>query len=123
MAMRPLAFLLLFLGTLLVGCAHHQIQLDPPATQKEAFLLEHLPAPAPTENDEAWARNALDYLARSAGRGLEDSVDISAACGCVEGGDSGGGGGGGSGGGPIQPDIEGPYKAARIRIKVALPEN
>ena len=119
--MRPLAFLLLSLAALLVGCAHQQIRLDPPATQQEAFLLEHLPAPAPTEDDEAWARSALDYLARSAGRGLEDSVDISAACGCVEGGDSGGGGG--SSGGPIQPDIEGPYKAARIRVNVTLPEN
>lgn len=104
----------------LAGCAHRSTQEAPPADPFEAFLLEHFPAPAPTADDEEWARSAQDQLAKEAGRGLEGTVDISAACGCVEGGDSGGGGS--SGGGPVTPDIEGPYKAAKVRVKIVIPQ-
>lgn len=101
------------------ACAHGPEYSGAPASRKEAFLLEHLPAPAPTSDDEAWSKGSNEFLARAAGRGLEGTVDISAACGCVEGGDGGSGGGGG--GGVVAPDIEGPYTAAKIRVKIVLP--
>ena len=105
------------LAMLIPACAANS-ELTRRPSPREAFLLKNLPAPAPTPDDEAWARSSREFLARSAGRGLEDSVDISAACGCVEGGDSGGGG---SGGGPVSPDIDGPHKTAVIRVKIVLP--
>ena len=101
------------------ACAHGPRYSGEPASRQEAFLLEHLPSPAPTRDDEAWARGAREFLARAAGRGLEDTVDISAACGCVEGGDSSGGGGSG---GPVAPDVEGPSKAATLRVKIVVPQ-
>ncbi len=107
------------LALALGACAHGPQDMGEPANRKEAFLLENLPAPAPTAEDEAWAKSSHEFLAREAGRGLEGTVDISAACGCVEGGDAGGSG---PGGGPVNPDIEGPHKAAKLRVKVIVPQ-
>jgi len=116
-----LRMILLISGLLLISaCAHGPQYSGEPASRKEAFLLEHLPFPAPTSDDEAWAKGSHAFLARAAGRGLEGTVDISAACGCVDGGDSGGSGG--TGGGPVTPDIEGPGKDAKIRVKIVLPK-
>jgi hypothetical protein len=118
--MAKVVFSVVAVVVCLAGCAHRSNQTGPPADKFEAFLLEHFPTPAVTDQDEAWARAAQDQLAKEAGRGLEGTVDISAACGCVEGGDSGGGGS--AGGGPVTPDIEGPYKAAKLRVKIIIPQ-
>ncbi len=118
--MAKVATCLLVVLACLSGCAHQGNRSAEPADKYEAFLLERFPAPAATAEDEAWARSAQEQLAKEAGRGLEGTVDISAACGCVEGGDSGGSGG--SGGGPVTPDIEGPYKAAKLRVKIVIPQ-
>ncbi|MFH1529615.1 MAG: hypothetical protein ABIK09_02650 [Pseudomonadota bacterium] len=112
--------LVISIALLATACAHAPRYSGEPANRQEAFLLEHLPSPAPTRDDEAWARSAKAFLARAAGRGLEGTVDISAACGCVDSGDGGGSGGGP--GGPVGPDIEGPSKEATIRVKVVLPD-